>query len=413
MARYNNIKWLVCLALVASYAIAKAIPGSPVLASHLDACEPVQRLQQLSEELEGDASNLMRSIFDILFPFDSPGKNAVLATFYISSVPNILLAFIPSEISPSAMNIMTAFAAGGLLSDVFVHLIPHSFMGGEEHHGVHFVLVEDKRNVLIGLSVFLGFAFFFIVEKISRTLGSDEGHSHSHSHSHGLSEAASPSGQSSAVSAKDADGLRKRTLKEKTGDTIASQDTIASSATSPSIGPSKLSAYLNLLGDFMHNITDGLVIAASFYSSPLIGATSTLACFAHEIPHEIADFSILVRSGFTKRQAMASQFLTAIGAFCGTFLGIAIQQAASSSATHLDDVDLSAAVRGTASGVLGTTVQSSELVIPAIAGGFIYIATVAVVPVLLQENRGMAQALKEFGAMAFGVGCMVLVAWNE
>ena len=56
-------------------------------------------------------------------------------------------------------------------------------------------------------------------------------------------------------------------------------------------------------------------MAASFYSSPLIGATTTLACFAHEIPHEIADYSILIRSGFTKKQAMQSQFLTAIGAF--------------------------------------------------------------------------------------------------
>ena len=56
-------------------------------------------------------------------------------------------------------------------------------------------------------------------------------------------------------------------------------------------------------------------MAASFYSSPLIGATTTLACFAHEIPHEIADYSILIRSGFTKKQAMQSQFITAIGAF--------------------------------------------------------------------------------------------------
>jgi zinc transporter ZupT len=69
-------------------------------------------------------------------------------------------------------------------------------------------------------------------------------------------------------------------------------------------------------------------MAASFYSSPLIGATTTLACFAHEIPHEIADYSILIRSGFTKRQAMQSQYLTAIGAFVSlracTFLLITI-----------------------------------------------------------------------------------------
>ncbi|KAG8853913.1 hypothetical protein FRB96_007922 [Tulasnella sp. 330] len=279
-------------------------------------------------------------------------------------------------------------------------------MGGEEQRGVHFVLVEDKRNVLIGLSVFLGFAFFFITEKVSRTFGGDDDHSHSHSHSHSnASLVVSASAQSSAVTGKNTDGPRKRKADGKSEHSAVSKGAITSP--NPSIGPSKLSAYLNLMGDFMHNITDGLVIAASFYSSPLIGATSTLACFAHEIPHEIADFSILVRSGFTKRQAMASQFLTAIGAFCGTFLGIVIQQAATSSATLLDDLDLSAAVKGTASGVLGTTVQRSELVIPAIAGGFIYIATVAVVPVLLQENRGMGQALKEFGAMAFGVGCMM------
>lgn len=61
-------------------------------------------------------------------------------------------------------------------------------------------------------------------------------------------------------------------------------------------------------------------MAASFYASPLVGATTTLACFAHEIPHEIADYSILIRSGFTKKQAMQSQFVTAIGAFVGVFL---------------------------------------------------------------------------------------------
>ena len=56
-------------------------------------------------------------------------------------------------------------------------------------------------------------------------------------------------------------------------------------------------------------------MSASFYASPLIGATTTLACFAHEIPHEIADYSILIRSGFTKKQALQSQFMTAVGAF--------------------------------------------------------------------------------------------------
>jgi zinc transporter 7 len=45
---------------------------------------------------------------------------------------------------------MTAFATGGLLSDVFLHLVPHSFMGEHQDPGVHFVMMEEKRNILIG-----------------------------------------------------------------------------------------------------------------------------------------------------------------------------------------------------------------------------------------------------------------------
>lgn len=77
----------------------------------------------------------------------------------------------------------------------------------------------------------------------------------------------------------------------------------------------KLTDLLDNLAFTVQSFTGIFSMAASFYASPLIGATTTLACFAHEIPHEIADYSILIRSGFTKRQAMQSQFITAIGAF--------------------------------------------------------------------------------------------------
>ena len=47
---------------------------------------------------------------------------------------------------------LTETQTGGLLSDVFLHLVPHSFMGepGEGDGGVRFVMVEEKRNILIG-----------------------------------------------------------------------------------------------------------------------------------------------------------------------------------------------------------------------------------------------------------------------
>lgn len=109
---------------------------------------------------------------------------------------------------------------------------------------------------------------------------------------------------------------------------------------------------------------------------------------------------------------MQSQFLTAIGAFVGTFMGIAIHNL-SSSDSELVSADLAAGVRQDASGILGTTVQLADLVIPFVAGGFLYIGAVAVLPTLLAESKSGAQALREFCAMAFGVLCMFLVAWNE
>lgn len=47
---------------------------------------------------------------------------------------------------------MIAFATGGLLGDVFLHLVPHSFFGegGEGEEG-HSILIEPKRNIVIGL----------------------------------------------------------------------------------------------------------------------------------------------------------------------------------------------------------------------------------------------------------------------
>ncbi|KAF9243426.1 ZIP-like iron-zinc transporter [Melanogaster broomeanus] len=398
---------LLCFAVTAYAALPSEQSNLVIRESEIHDCAGVEKLSGLRRAVEDTESPIMRQVFSWLFPF-GPGWNAVLGTFYISSVPNFILAFIPAEINANTLNTMTAFATGGLLSDVFLHLVPHAFMGEHQDPGVHFVMVEEKRNILIGLAIFIGFSAFFIMEKSLRVLGGDEGaegHSHSHSHSHSHVDTPVTAVTSGVSVTPSADGLRSRSGEKESGKNQLEAVDPAQASTAPS----KLSAYLNLFGDFVHNITDGLAMAASFYSSPLIGATTTLACFAHEIPHEIADYSILVRSGFTKRQAMQSQFLTAIGAFVGTFMGIAIHNLSASGSEPVP-VNLAAGVRQDASGLLGTTVQLADLVIPFVAGGFLYIGAVAVLPTLLAESKSGAQALREFGAMAFGVACMFLVA---
>jgi len=110
---------------------------------------------------------------------------------------------------------------------------------------------DTRINSLIHarLAIFIGFAAFFIMEKTLRVLSGEEGHSHSHGHSH--SEGAVNSVQSTGVSTSlSPDGLRSR-RSDKSSD-VDQQETVED--IHAATAPSKLSAYLNLFGDFVHNM---------------------------------------------------------------------------------------------------------------------------------------------------------------
>lgn len=333
----------------------------------LNQCSVVKDIQATRSH---EVSNFnVERVFQFLFPLDS-ARNALLATTYISGPPNLLLALIPSDIDVSSLSLLVSFALGGLLGDVFLHLLPQTFLG-EGTGGLQFVLVDEKRNSVLGVFIFVGFIAFFIVDKMLRILDSSESqHSHSHAEKKGSQE-----GQGRGSS----------------GDLKIES--------SPS---AKASAYLNLISDFTHNITDGLAIAASFYVSHSVGCTTALAVFFHEIPHEIGDFALLIQGGFTKWQAMRSQFVTAIGAYLGTLLGIALQRVPTSALQHQ-----------TSAGILGTSVQLSETVLPFTAGGFLYIATVGVVPELLQGPKSVSALVQQLGCAGLGVCIMFLISWFE
>ena len=58
-----------------------------------------------------------------------------------------------------------------------------------------------------------------------------------------------------------------------------------------------------LVGDALHNLTDGIVIASAFLTNFSIGLIVSLSIFAHEIPQETGDFGILLHSGYSKKKA--------------------------------------------------------------------------------------------------------------
>ena len=181
---------------------------------------------------------------------------------------------------------MVAFAAGGLIGDTVLHLLPEIFLGEDPPHHSRLVLVDNNKNLLLALGIIIGFVTFMAMEKGIRIAMDQTESSHGHSHVHptrttNVETEKLPSAASTAI-----DGHSKELRSRK----VPSPEKREIGSGSEPVEPVKLSAYLNLISDFIHNITDGLALSSSFYASPALGATTTAAVFFHEIPHEVGDF---------------------------------------------------------------------------------------------------------------------------
>ncbi|KAF8545400.1 ZIP zinc transporter-domain-containing protein [Trichophaea hybrida] len=351
----------------------------PDLDHKLQECQFVKELNQQRLDALPETSSLMKRV-RVLFP-GSPAVNSLLATAYISGPPNFLLALCPADIDPSSLSVMVAFAVGGLLGDTLLHLVPQTFMGEPHDEKAHFVLNDANRNAVLGLFIFIGFATFVAMDKTLRIMTGGAGE-HGHSDSHSPSEAKGTGAETS-----DTSGLKKR---RKNGGVKKDEVEEEKKAPSQSV---KLSSVLNLISDFTHNITDGLAMSGAFYAGPLVGASTCFAVMLHEIPHEIGDFALLIQGGFTKWQAMAAQFVTALGAFTGTLIGIAIQEYSASGGEEA----LGGGIK-MGEGIMGTDLRAGDLVLPFTAGTFLYVAFSAVPEILetgSNKRQEVVKALKQ------------------
>ena len=160
--------------------------------------------------------------------------------------------------------------------------------------------------------------------------------------------------------------------------TVAAPATVAVPAASARArGELLISGYLNLAADAAHNFTDGLLLGGAFAQGFKTGLGTTLAVLLHEVPHEVGDVAILMQAGFSKGAAVRAQLGTALAAVAGTLVAVATGK---DHATHL----------------LNFT-----------AGGFVYVATVDVLPSLLAAKASAAQTAAEVTAFAVGVALML------
>jgi zinc and cadmium transporter len=145
-------------------------------------------------------------------------------------------------------------------------------------------------------------------------------------------------------------------------------------------------AAINVVGDAVHNLIDGLMIGASYLVSPGLGLSTTVAVLLHEIPQEVGDFGILVHSGLTVRRALMINLMSASVAILGTVVAL---------------------IAGTAAPVAVTSA-----LVPLTAGGFVYIAAADLIPEL-HHDQSLRGVLVQVGFVASGIGVMALLTLVE
>ncbi|WP_455363681.1 ZIP family metal transporter [[Eubacterium] cellulosolvens] len=141
--------------------------------------------------------------------------------------------------------------------------------------------------------------------------------------------------------------------------------------------------YLNLLGDGIHNLVDGMIITAAFLIAIPVGVTTTVAVIFHELPQEIGDFGVLVHGGFTRYRALLANFVTTLTAFGGVILSAYF-------AMHVEGFTAYLVALG--------------------AGGFIYLAASELIPEMQQE-KNLGRSVGQFVIFILGLALIwVLVS---
>ncbi|XP_062975898.1 zinc transporter ZIP5 [Elgaria multicarinata webbii] len=326
------------------------------------------------------------------------GFLAITLTSLPSALALVLVPLLSHKFFHFLLAFLVALAVGTLCGDALLHLWPHAQASPHEllelkHHPV----VEDA--VLKGLCVLGGIYFLFLIENFIGTLKHirtkrtgttrkrqdqppakvDESSTVSLRTSHGAESRSltGPEGEAGNLCAEVQDrSIQIRSLEdceansERPAEELHSHGHSHNPAGTLGAGIADI-AWMVILGDGVHNFTDGLAIGAAFSGGISSGLSTTLAVFCHELPHELGDCAVLLQAGMPLRRVLLFNLLSAFLAYWGAVLGTIVSQ---------------------------STSEVTPWIFAITAGIFLYVALVDMLPEMLQRNstRGKRGSLAHF-----------------
>ena len=264
-----------------------------------------------------------------------------------------LFLLVPEAAGRRLLPHFISYATGALLGAALLALLPEAIEG-----------VGPDGAHAIGVALLVGLGIFFVIEKAVLWWHTHaNGHEHNHVHEHGdADDHGHGHGHGDAHEHAHAAGH----------DHAGGHDHRRAAA----------SGVLVIIGDSVHNALDGVLIAAAFLTNFPLGLVTTFAVAAHEIPHRVGDFAILVHSGMSRGRALVMNMATGLTSIIG---GIA-------------------AYFG-----LQRAVGALPYALALAAAGFLYIAVAGLIPAL-HRRADPRTSLAQVILMGLGVAT---IAWAE
>ncbi|EDW19732.1 zinc transporter foi [Drosophila mojavensis] len=296
------------------------------------------------------------------------------------------------------LKFLVAIAVGTLAGDAFMHLLPHALFKEEKHeHALETIRLTDKERdhkhsteaALLCGSAFLAALFMYMLENLIPILKGDKaGHGHSHGHGHG--HAHTHTRPNTHSTHKDVDKVQATLEAQPPRELNVMLHEAKEDQKSPN-RPLTPVAFMVIIGDGLHNLTDGLAIGAAFASDPVTGLATAFAVLCHELPHELGDFALLLQTGVSIRRAVYMNIVSSVLSFVGMSVGLLL---------------------------VGIGNDMTQWIYAATAGSFLYIAFADLVPTMsVAHNPDQANDPKGILIQILGIflggAIMLIIAINE